>query len=269
LRLIPNFDIDGIVHHLAKATSLLILLVAPTIYAAAFDCSKASTSVERLICSDATLSSADDDLAAAYAKGLSNSSHPDTLRQQQRTWLNDVRNPCNEANCLKAAYRDRIQTLVSTPPSAAAVPMRGIPLQDIDNPAIDVSSISIESRWTPGSRAYVGFPGEFTISASFISFGNCEQPFTVVRDNTREDNLWNGIDAARDAKRYRDISIRILPNPKCESVPDQVFRFLIAQGNPCYADLMLYASEKDLQGNHWSAWGNYTSCHIRGIKAKK
>jgi hypothetical protein len=149
---------------------------------------------------------------------------------------------------------------------AADAPMRGIPMRDIDSPTIDVNSISIEGQWRPGSRAYEGFPGKFIISKSTISFSNCEQPFTVVRDNIREDNLWNGTDVARNVKRYRDISIRIFPNPKCEGVPDQVFRFLIAQDNPCYASLMLYASEKDLQEDHWGGWGGYHSCHIRGVK---
>ena len=157
--------------------------------------------------------------------------------------------------------------LMTTWVHAADSPMSGVPLRDIDNPRIDISSITLESQWTPGSRGYEGFPGNFIISKSTISFGSCEQPFTVVRDNTREDNLWNGSDVARNVKRYRDISIRILPNPKCESVPDQIFRFLISEGNPCHASLMLYESETELNKDHWVGWGVYGSCHIRGLKS--
>jgi hypothetical protein len=150
---------------------------------------------------------------------------------------------------------------------AADAPIHGIPMSDIDNPTIDIDLISIESQWTPFSRSYEGFPGKFIISKNTISFGNCKQPFTVVRDNTREDSLWNGTDVARNIKRYRDISIKVLPNPTCDSAQEQVFRFLISQGNPCSAILMLYTSEKDLQDGHWVGWGSYSSCHIRGIKS--
>ena len=133
---------------------------------------------------------------------------------------------------------------------------------------VDVASISTEGRWTPMSRAYEGSPGKFIISKGTILFDNCKQPFTVVRDKTREDNLWNGTDNSPNVKRYRDISIKVRPNPKCESIPDQVFRFLITEDSPCAAILMLYTSEKNLQSDHWGAWGGYVNetCIVRGTK---
>ena len=130
-------------------------------------------------------------------------------------------------------------------------------LPSMARPPINAESISIEGQWEPGSRVYEGSPGIFTISKHTIYFGHCEQPFTVVNDKVREDGFWNGTDQLRQVKRYREISIRVLPNPKCKGIPDQVFRFFMPEFVPCSASLMLYASEKDLQNDHWKAWGGY------------
>jgi len=122
---------------------------------------------------------------------------------------------------------------------------------------INVKSVSLEGQWDPGSRAYEGYPGKFKIRANSVMFGICRQPFTVLRDEIREDGEWNGIDNNREKRRYRDISIRIHPNPKCESIRDQVFRFLLPQHIPCYASLMLYSSEIDLGSKRFNGWGGY------------
>ena len=56
-------------------------------YAASFDCAKAQTQVENLICADAELSKLDDDLAAAYIAALKKKPPVTSIRQSQKTWL--------------------------------------------------------------------------------------------------------------------------------------------------------------------------------------
>lgn len=80
-----------------------------TSFAASFDCKKASTSVEKLICTDPKLSELDTDLAQAYRGAVKVS--PD-VKVGQRQWLKE-RNACVDVACLANAYQARISELKS------------------------------------------------------------------------------------------------------------------------------------------------------------
>jgi len=88
----------------------IFLLTASTACAASFDCDKAGTKVEKMICADAKLSKLDEDLSAAYSKGLKENSDSSALRQQQREWIKE-RNGCADAQCVKHAYDQRLSSL--------------------------------------------------------------------------------------------------------------------------------------------------------------
>lgn len=81
------------------------------ITAAAFDCSKAGTAVEKLICNDPILTSLDESLNAAYRAILVTHENDKAVRVEQRRWLKDVRNACADADCLRAAYSDRVSDI--------------------------------------------------------------------------------------------------------------------------------------------------------------
>lgn len=83
---------------------------AATCHGAGFDCSRATSAIERQICTDPDLSRLDTDLTAAYKQATTSASDRGALGYDQRQWLRE-RNRCREAGCLKAAYRNRIQDL--------------------------------------------------------------------------------------------------------------------------------------------------------------
>lgn len=79
--------------------------------AASFDCNKASTVIEKAICSDTELSKIDDEMSAVYAKVYA--INPD-IKATQRDWLKNIKQCTGEANvvsCLKEAYRIRLSGL--------------------------------------------------------------------------------------------------------------------------------------------------------------
>ena len=80
-------------------------------WAPSFDCAKASTGSERLICSSRELSEADVRLAQIYRVAASDSSDRETLRNSQNAWRKDERDACIDAACMLAAYRKRIAQL--------------------------------------------------------------------------------------------------------------------------------------------------------------
>lgn len=85
-----------------------LLFSAPT-FAASFDCVKASTFVEKEICSDATLGKLDEALANNYKAMLTADfgGSVSSLRAEQRNWIAN-RNKCTTRDCLISEYRKRV-----------------------------------------------------------------------------------------------------------------------------------------------------------------
>ena len=93
---------------LSLATAgLAMALLAPTAAAAGFDCTKASTLIEKTVCDTPTLSAKDDELNRRY-KTLK---HLQVIRQLQAYWLSDVRSSCQTSDCLEATYRAQVKLL--------------------------------------------------------------------------------------------------------------------------------------------------------------
>jgi len=97
-------------------TSLTLPVAAQ---AASFDCIKAATNNEKLICSDAALSRLDEDLSSAYKAALQNHSQSESIMQKQKRWIKE-RNACLDISCLQTQYKARIAQLSSFDNGAVA-----------------------------------------------------------------------------------------------------------------------------------------------------
>jgi uncharacterized protein YecT (DUF1311 family) len=93
------------------------LVLAVSAQAASFDCAKAGTKVEKLICADAGLSKLDEDLNAAYKAALKDEQQAEAIKQAQKQWLKE-RNSCVDANCVMNAYQERLLLLSQAPHNA-------------------------------------------------------------------------------------------------------------------------------------------------------
>jgi uncharacterized protein YecT (DUF1311 family) len=84
-------------------------------YAASFDCNKAKTAVEKLICGDNELSKLDDELNNVYkstrVKLKSDKYSMKCLSEEQTSWLKYTRALCDNTVCLKKTYAQRIKDL--------------------------------------------------------------------------------------------------------------------------------------------------------------
>lgn len=91
-------------------------------HAASFDCKKASTKVETLICGNQQLSELDEHLGRYYAAGRAElGSAASCLGTNQRTWLRTVRNGCTDTTCLRRVYLERLAELDPLQPGATAL----------------------------------------------------------------------------------------------------------------------------------------------------
>ena len=65
---------------------IFLLTLASGVHSASFDCQKAKSVNERLICKDVELSKLDDELVFAYKEALRKSSNPKELAANQRLY---------------------------------------------------------------------------------------------------------------------------------------------------------------------------------------
>ncbi|KRF02074.1 hypothetical protein ASG87_11355 [Frateuria sp. Soil773] len=97
-----------------RLPALLLLALPLLAHAAGFDCRKAAGAAEKTICADATLSKLDAELSGAWQKARAVAADPAAATRRQRAWL-ALRDACGDnKECLRSAYRERLQALQAT-----------------------------------------------------------------------------------------------------------------------------------------------------------
>lgn len=96
--------------NLPKYLVVVVFLGANAAYSASFDCRKARTDAENLICGSKTLAALDDKLHFEYVKALSLACDAATLKKDQLTWLK-TRNAAHAETPMAKSYRGRIDAL--------------------------------------------------------------------------------------------------------------------------------------------------------------
>lgn len=176
---------------------LLPLVQVLNSHGASFDCTKAATKVEKMICADAELSRLDEEIAKSCQDALPDSSAADTMQQGQRDWLQQ-RNQCEDTACLKKAYEERKAVLFST---ANAVAQATIATKN--NKAALVSSTASEKD-----------PTEIApITKNYIYKQKKDTGWNVCRD------LVKNLEKVRPSKASFNSEVRFDPTMKQFSQP--------------------------------------------------
>lgn len=137
----------------AHIAIFLLLVCIPFTYGTSFDCAKASTQVEKLICSNAELSKLDELLSVSYAQGNALSKSKTEFMSSQRRWLIEKRNTCADTPCIKNAYETRMHEIeldkdVSATESTSADSVSGTGSRD--------TSPEMKAVWRTGSYHLIG-----------------------------------------------------------------------------------------------------------------
>jgi len=103
-------------------TLLGYVMIASLAQAASFDCAKAGTKVEHMICDNPEISKLDDDLSVAYKNALQDPTRAAATRFSQKQWMEKYRNQCKDAACVKEAYGMRIKHLQEANSAALSAP---------------------------------------------------------------------------------------------------------------------------------------------------
>lgn len=92
--------------------------LAVSAHAASFDCAKAGTRIEHLICDNPEISRLDDELNTAYKAALKDQAQAEAIKQAQRRWVKG-RSGCVDAACVKNSYAARLKSLNTSKPNPA------------------------------------------------------------------------------------------------------------------------------------------------------
>ena len=151
-----------IINHAIMKKSLLLLLasfcVLPLAGAASFDCAKAKSKQEKIICADPELSALDDSLAAAYKKARVQTPQAlqKTLSQWQKQWLEGTQE-CADSRCLKVNYQSQIDNLSHISPAAPSGKYvrywKGKP--DANSAGIDVIALTNNKAYVDGNAIWL------------------------------------------------------------------------------------------------------------------
>lgn len=182
------------------AAALLLVAVGTPENARAITCSRATSSTEAAICRDETLNALDDELNRAYRSALAHGADRGELIAQQRKWLDEIRDRCEDTACLTNAYSGRLRELARFQGPAAeqpAIAESGLQLppndaksspvassqhaaelstHDEEQPqraADAVSERDERSFRTGGSRATATAPPELPLRASETKLAHC------------------------------------------------------------------------------------------------
>ncbi len=135
-----------------KQTTLIVLgwlVLSCTVHAASFDCAKARTKVEHLICDNPEILKLDDELSQGYKAALQDQTRADATRLSQKRWLIE-RNACSNAVCLQDTYMRRIKHLLRAN-SAVVQPTTSATIKKPET-----SSGKVEGEDNPDSSTFKG-----------------------------------------------------------------------------------------------------------------
>lgn len=112
-----------------RIVGLIVLLALNTASgAASFDCAKAATPTEKMICANQRISDLDEYLGRYYLTARAEVGRGAAcLTPNQRDWLRNVRNVCKDVACLERVYLNRLAELDPLQIGATALKNENLP----------------------------------------------------------------------------------------------------------------------------------------------
>ncbi|MFZ4856742.1 MAG: lysozyme inhibitor LprI family protein [Desulfuromonadaceae bacterium] len=149
---------------------LAVCLLPCVAQTASFDCNNASTNVEKMICSNEELSSADEKLAEAYNAALSVAASKEIVKANQREWIK-TRNEITDGSELLSSYQERIQALQvgQVPNEQESSPNKSVDVNKVDKTSETSSALQNPSKnQTTSAKENSSASGEYAIMVGIV-----------------------------------------------------------------------------------------------------
>lgn len=187
-----------------KTLLTVILFLSVSLFGASFKCKRTSSDIEKMICTNYELSHLDDKLSTIYS--LENEQvYPNHL-QEQLTWLKE-RNTCKNIQCIKIAYKKRIDELsirnryiftYLTQPKHSPTEQESI--QILNNQLVQLKSMITKAKKYQEVTAFAGIDGSGT--------EYCQELWEILK-NDNQVNIPNPYFSSHGKNAERDILQKI------------------------------------------------------------
>lgn len=191
-----------------KKLLTLILVLNFSLLGASFTCKRTSSDVEKMICTNYELSHLDDKLSTLYFLEKVRV-YPNHLREQL-TWLKE-RNTCKNVQCLKLAYKKRIDELSTHSgyiftylAQPKHIPTEQESIQILNDQLVQLKSIIIKAKKYQEATALAG------IDSSGTEY--CQELWEILKNDNRV-NIPNPYFSSFGKNGGRDILQSISTNP--------------------------------------------------------
>lgn len=227
---------------LACAFGALLLTGTPRALAASFDCSKAASAMETLICKDAQTSALDDKLQQIYkaALGAVAPSSKKALIEEQRHWIVYTRNICRDEACLQHAYASRIALLARNEKYITnGAPSCTMP-SDVDHVSGHACGVYVVTYRDPNSRID-SFNQSLAQQKQAGKIIGCSRLIDLPLGTAQGDHVFGGLCTLQVEKLRKDVEIcnddmagafQVQPTSSPDISDKQLIDFTYAQ---CYA----------------------------------
>jgi uncharacterized protein len=187
----PAFGAQSWIPAFAGMTALMVVTTAP---AAAFDCAKASTAVEKAICQDPAAKRLDDELGTVYGALKAALAPPEQqmLAMSQKRWI-ARREFCGQGGedittCAKERTAERLALLAGQPLSGPGVESPLVPVflvQDGNKTQydIDIAVLRFAEPKTAGEQTLNRLADEVIAAAKLGPHGGPEQSAVMARED--------------------------------------------------------------------------------------
>jgi len=136
---------------LKKLLLVLMLAMVPCFaHSASFDCAKAATDTEKMICNFSELSELDSKLGTFYKEALASAQNKEELRASQREWIKQ-RNEITDPQKMQGFYQVRIEQLLDGSLVVATPATESAPVTE--KPKVTESTKPVPDNRSENSRA--------------------------------------------------------------------------------------------------------------------
>lgn len=242
----------------------ILISIAGSSEAASFDCGKAKTSIEKIICRNNELSKLDEDMSKSYFETLKklDSILKNEFISDHKLWLKKVRNACSNAECLKMAYTKRIENFRVTLLTEIAGGCTGFVVSVPEKDTVSEEIEDTEDEWE-------GEEGYLEMSCNYSDHGTYESEAVSIKRAVAENGTPNGatpgIKTFKRAKNSSDsIKFILIPGqfaecifPSGNRVRAKVGRGSMRAYGECGADpeifLSLWVNKRKIASAEWFA----------------
>lgn len=248
----------------------IFISMTGNIEAASFDCGKAKTRIEKMICSDDELSTKDENMSRRYFEILKkmDSQMKKNFINDHKRWLKKVRNACSNTECLKMVYTERISDLILTLSTECAGNCSGFVVSVPGNNPVsseeteDMENMVDENEWE-GDVGYLEMTCDYSGYDSFeIESVSVKR---AVSENEKPDGVPPCIKVFKPGKNNKD-NVKFILEPgqfaECIFPSGNRVRAKVGRGVPrphgdCGADpevfLSLWVNKRKIASAEWFA----------------